>query len=226
LPLPYAVLVCLSFAASFLSLALLGSLWAGKGTQCARIVDRFGFVHLSAGDLLRAEREKGGETGEMIDRLIREGQIVPVKVTLDLLRAAMEDNMKQGRFLFLIDGFPRNQDNLDGWNREMADFAEVDFCLNLDCPEEVMEARLLKRGETSGRTDDNAEAIKKRFVQSTHKRSGSDWMIHEASMYDSHSILCFLFFCLLLLLLLSQLPNVRVFHAARDCYLRSARQEA
>jgi len=140
---------------------------AGKGTQCARIVDRFGFVHLSAGDLLRAEREKGGETGEMIDRLIREGQIVPVKVTLDLLRAAMEDNMAQGRFLFLIDGFPRNQDNLDGWNREMADFAQVDFCLNLDCPEEVMEARLLKRGETSGRTDDNAEAIKKRFVQST-----------------------------------------------------------
>jgi len=149
---------------------VLGGPGAGKGTQCAHIVERFGFVHLSAGDLLRAEREKGGPVGEMIDTLIREGQIVPIKVTLDLLRSAMEASMAQGKFLFLIDGFPRNQDNLEGWNAEMGAFAQVEFCLMLECPEEVMEARLLKRGETSGRTDDNATAIKKRFqtfVQAT-----------------------------------------------------------
>lgn len=95
---------------------------------------------------------------------------MPVKVTLDLLRAAMEENMRAGRFLFLIDGFPRNADNLAGWEAEMSGFAAVEFCLNLACSEEVMEKRLLKRGETSGRSDDNIVAIKKRFttfVQST-----------------------------------------------------------
>jgi adenylate kinase family enzyme len=64
----------------------------------------------------------------------------------------------------LLFSFPRNQDNLDGWNGAMSDFAVVEFCLVLDCPEAVMESRLLKRGETSGRIDDNAASIKKRFL--------------------------------------------------------------
>ena len=100
----------------------------------------------------------------MLQRLIKEGAIVPVKVTLDLLRGAMESSMAAGKYLFLIDGFPRNADNLQGWEQEMGNFASVEFCLNLQCSEAVMEARLLKRGETSGRSDDNATAIKKRFV--------------------------------------------------------------
>ena len=76
----------------------------GKGTQCARIVDSFGFVHLSAGDLLRDEQKKGGETGTMIKRLIAEGAIVPVAVTLGLLKQAMQESMANGLFKFLIDG--------------------------------------------------------------------------------------------------------------------------
>lgn len=149
---------------------VLGGPGAGKGTQCSMITHDFGFVHLSAGDLLRDEQQKGGEVGTMIKKLIAEGAIVPVAVTLGLLKNAMQEHMKMGSFKFLIDGFPRNQDNLDGWNNTMDGFAEVEFCLVLDCPEDVMEQRLLKRGETSGRADDNAASIKKRFltfVQST-----------------------------------------------------------
>lgn len=76
----------------------------GKGTQCAHIVNDFGFVHLSAGDLLRDEQKKGGEVGNMIKKLIAEGQIVPVAVTLGLLRQAMKESMEKGDFKFLIDG--------------------------------------------------------------------------------------------------------------------------
>ncbi|OQR90117.1 flagellar adenylate kinase [Achlya hypogyna] len=140
-------------------LFVLGGPGAGKGTQCAKIVAQYGFVHLSAGDLLREERASGSANGDMIDRMIREGAIVPVKVTLDLIRKAMNAS---GRDLFLIDGFPRNFDNLEGWNAEMSD-VDVAGVLFYDCPEDEMERRLLKRGETSGRTDDNAEAIRKRF---------------------------------------------------------------
>jgi hypothetical protein len=86
-----------------------------------------------------------------------------VEVTIGLLHNKMKLNADSGKSLFLIDGFPRNKDNLDGWNAIMKD-VEVQFCLYLNCPETVMEARLLERGKTSGRSDDNAESIKKRFV--------------------------------------------------------------
>lgn len=77
----------------------------------------------------------------------------------------MESHQSHGNNLFLIDGFPRNKDNLDGWNRVMKDHADVQFVLFFDCPEDIMEARLLERGKTSGRSDDNIESIKKRSVE-------------------------------------------------------------
>lgn len=111
--------------------------------------------------MLREERQSGSANGELIDRMIKEGQIVPVQITLALLQQAM---VKSGRDLFLIDGFPRNFDNLQGWKAEMEESEfQVEGVLFYDCPESVMEERLLERGKTSGRTDDNAEAIRKRF---------------------------------------------------------------
>lgn len=89
---------------------------------------------------------------------------MPSEITVKLLRAAM-DGATGSRFL--IDGFPRNQANLDAWNAEVRD-CEVTCVLVLDCPEEVMEQRLLQRGQTSGRSDDNTAAIKKRFA--THAK--------------------------------------------------------
>lgn len=92
-----------------------------------------------------------------------EGKIVPSEITVMLLQKAMEKSgLKGGRFL--IDGFPRNIENLSTWEKLMNETVDVPFILHLDCGEEVMLARLLKRGETSGRSDDNLESIKKRFV--------------------------------------------------------------
>ena len=145
-------------------LFVLGGPGAGKGTQCAKLVQEFGFVHLSAGDLLREERDSGSADGAMITKMINEGSIVPVAVTVNLLKRAMA---KSGATKFLVDGFPRNFDNLDGWfavmGRGPAALAHVDGVLQFDVSEEVLVARLLKRGETSGRSDDNAEAIVKRL---------------------------------------------------------------
>mgnify|MGYP002785322553 CR=1 FL=1 len=78
----------------------------GKGTQCSRLEKEFGLVHLSAGDLLRAERNRpGSEYGELINSYIREGRIVPYEITIGLLRKAM---VESGAHSFLIDGFPRD----------------------------------------------------------------------------------------------------------------------
>jgi UMP-CMP kinase len=83
---------------------VLGGPGSGKGTNCARIVEEFGYVHLSAGDLLRAERASGSELADMINTYINEGKIVPAEVTVSLLKAAMEKSESKS---FLIDGFPR-----------------------------------------------------------------------------------------------------------------------
>ena len=141
---------------------VLGGPGAGKGTQCSKIVERFEFVHLSAGDLLREERAReGSEVGALIEDYIRNGNIVPVEVTCSLLEAAMK---KSGKTKFLIDGFPRNQDNLDGWERQMADKVDFQFVLFFNCSEDVCVNRCLSRGQSgSGRSDDNMESLKKRI---------------------------------------------------------------
>ncbi|KAH9574633.1 hypothetical protein CY35_01G068400 [Sphagnum magellanicum] len=135
---------------------VLGGPGSGKGTQCAKIVDSYGFVHLSAGDLLRAEINSGSENGTMIQNTIKEGKIVPSEVTVRLLQKAMEECNSNN---FLIDGFPRNEENRAVF--EHVTGIEPEFILFFDCPEEEMEKRILSRNQ--GREDDNLETIRKRF---------------------------------------------------------------
>eukprot|EP00270_Netrium_digitus_P014067 TRINITY_DN4740_c0_g1_i2.p1 TRINITY_DN4740_c0_g1~~TRINITY_DN4740_c0_g1_i2.p1 ORF type:complete len:292 (+),score=26.60 TRINITY_DN4740_c0_g1_i2:25-900(+) len=135
---------------------VLGGPGSGKGTQCSKLVEEYGFVHLSAGDLLRAEIKSGSENGNMIQNMIKEGRIVPAEVTVALLQKAM---MESGKNKFLIDGFPRNDENRIVFERDTG--IDPEFILFFDCPEEVMEKRLLGRNE--GRIDDNIETIRKRF---------------------------------------------------------------
>lgn len=141
---------------------VLGGPGAGKGTQCANLVRDYGFKHLSAGDLLREEQDRpGSEFGEMIKTYIKEGQIVPMEVTIQLLENAMTASIKEtGNRKFLIDGFPRKLDQADAFEEKVV---PSKFTLFFDCPEDTMRERLLNRGKTSGRADDNEESIKKRF---------------------------------------------------------------
>lgn len=114
---------------------VLGGPGAGKGTQCSNIVSRFGFVHLSAGDLLRAECSRPESTfGELINFHMKNGTIVPVEITCKLIQNAMEASTANQ---FLIDGFPRNKDNMNGWSTSIGDQVDLLFVLFLDCPENV-----------------------------------------------------------------------------------------
>uniref|UniRef100_A0A182Q918 UMP-CMP kinase n=1 Tax=Anopheles farauti TaxID=69004 RepID=A0A182Q918_9DIPT len=144
---------------------VLGPPGSGKGTQCEKIVKEFGYTHLSAGDLLREERNReGSEYGALIEDNIKNGRIVPVEITCALLENAMNKTIQAtGNDRFLIDGFPRNEDNLQGWTKKMADKVEQQFVLFFECSEQQCTERCLKRGESSGRSDDNAESLKKRF---------------------------------------------------------------
>ena len=155
---------------------VLGGPGAGKGTQCSRVVNDFNFCHLSAGDLLRAEQHReGSEYGELIRTCIREGTIVPMEVTIKLLENAMRERLDktssstegwtEGRGRFLIDGFPRKMDQAVKFDESVCLSSLVLFYTTT---EKVMLERLLERGKTSGREDDNVESIKKRFKTYEH----------------------------------------------------------
>jgi len=153
-------------------LFVLGGPGAGKGTQSDLIVDNYKCVHLSVGELLREARASDSNPhAELIEDCLVHGKIVPVEISLQLLQTAMDEAYKQpaadgskyGTRLFLVDGFPRNFDNLQGWTANMPHVASCLGALVYDCPQDVLEARIMSRAETSGRSDDNLTSARKRF---------------------------------------------------------------
>lgn len=150
---------------------VLGGPGAGKGTQCENIVEHYKCVHLSVGELLRNAKENS-PYADLIEECLVAGKIVPVEISLSLLRDAMDRAAasEYGAPIFLVDGFPRNFDNLQGWvnttarSANMPDYASVLGALVFDCPVEELERRILERAKTSGRSDDNLTSARKRFA--------------------------------------------------------------
>ncbi|XP_057798366.1 UMP-CMP kinase-like isoform X2 [Salvia miltiorrhiza] len=136
---------------------VLGGPGSGKGTQCTRIVNAFGFTHLSVGDLLRKEIYSNSENGSMILDTIKEGKIVPSEVTVKLIKNAIEASQNNR---ILVDGFPRSEENRIAYERVVR--AEPDIVLFFDCPEEEMVKRVLNRNQ--GRIDDNIDTVKERLA--------------------------------------------------------------
>jgi|EP00427_Karlodinium_veneficum_P008536 UMP-CMP kinase len=147
-------------------LFVLGGPGAGKGTQCEKVIENCpSWAHISAGDCLRAAlADPNSKDGEMINSYIKEGKLVPASVVVKLIQKSMDAKMQEGKPCILIDGFPRNDDNQKVWDAEIGDAVDVKGVLFFDLDEAEMEKRLIKRGETSGRADDNVEAIRKRFA--------------------------------------------------------------
>lgn len=147
---------------------------AGKGTQCDLLIQNYPCHHLSAGQLLRDEAEKkdgSSEHAALIAECLVAGKIVPVEISLALLQSAMREVEGNDSLIFLIDGFPRNFDNLKGWTRCMTrdndksdtDAAAVLGVLSYDCPLSILEERVMQRSKDSGRSDDNLESLRRRF---------------------------------------------------------------
>lgn len=138
---------------------VLGGPGSGKGTQCDKIVAKYGFTHLSTGDLLRDEVKSGSERGKQLTAIMERGDLVPLDTVLGLLRDAMIKKAATSKG-FLIDGYPRE---LDQGKRFESEVAPVVSVLYFEVADETMKKRLLKRAETSGRVDDNEETIVKRL---------------------------------------------------------------
>lgn len=139
---------------------VLGGPGCGKGTQCDKIVAKYGFTHLSSGDLLRDEVKSGSEMGKQLNAVMEKGDLVPLFVVLDLMAEAMIKKL-DGSKGFLIDGYPREVAQGEEFEKEIAPCTKI---LYFEVSDETMTERLLNRGKTSGRVDDNVDTIKKRLA--------------------------------------------------------------
>jgi adenylate kinase len=137
------------------TIALLGPPGSGKGTQAARLRDDLGFTPLASGELLRAARAEGTELGRRAAEYMDRGDLVPddliVGIVLDALGAA-------GDTPVLLDGFPRNVEQAEALTKNGR---ELSAAILIDVPDDVVEQRILGRGE--GRSDDNPETIRERL---------------------------------------------------------------
>lgn len=146
-----------------LNVVIFGAPGSGKGTQSERIVEKFGINHISTGDVLRAEIKNGTELGKTAKGYIDQGQLIPDELMIDIL-ASVFDSFKDGKGV-IFDGFPRTIAQAGALKQMLADRGQaVSVMLDLDVPEEELMTRLIKRGQESGRADDNEETIKKRLL--------------------------------------------------------------
>jgi adenylate kinase len=140
------------------NLILFGPPGSGKGTQSEKLIEKYGLMHLSTGNILREEITKQSELGLSAKGYMDRGELVPDAVVIGMIRSAIENNPQVKGFLF--DGFPRTVAQSIALDNLLAEKgAQIDLLLALEVGEEELMGRLLNRGKTSGRSDDTNESV-------------------------------------------------------------------
>ena len=143
------------------NLILFGPPGSGKGTQSLKLVEKYGLVHLSTGDLLRNERKLKTPLGIEAQQFIDKGQLVPDEVVIGMISSALDANADARGFLF--DGFPRTEAQAEALDKLLElKKSEIGLVLFLEVNEDELIQRLIHRGKTSGRTDDSDETIQRK----------------------------------------------------------------
>lgn len=145
-----------------LNIVIFGAPGSGKGTQSERIVEKYDLDHISTGDVLRAEIKDGTELGKIAKGYIDQGQLIPDELMISIL-ADVFDKLKDSKGV-IFDGFPRTIRQAEELKKMLVDRGqEISLMLDLNVPEEELVQRLVKRGQSYGRADDNEETIRKRL---------------------------------------------------------------
>lgn len=145
-----------------LNVILCGAPGSGKGTQSDFLVKKYGLQHLSTGDVLRAEIKSGSALGKEIEAIISKGQLVPDAKMIDLIDNFIANLPKDSKGV-IFDGFPRTVEQAKALTELLQKYNMSAVMLDMFVEEEELIERLLNRGKTSGRADDNYETIKQRL---------------------------------------------------------------
>lgn len=152
------------------NLILFGPPGSGKGTQSEKLISKYNLKHLSTGDLLRSEIARKTPLGLEAKKFMDKGQLVPDEVVIGMISYALDANPDIEGFLF--DGFPRTSTQAEALDKllELKNLS-INVMLALDVTEEELIKRLVKRGETSGRPDDNNKQVIRIRIQEYHKKT-------------------------------------------------------
>ena len=146
-----------------MNIVIFGAPGSGKGTQSEKLIEKYGLYHISTGDLLRKEIKAGSELGKIADDYISKGQLLPDSLIIDML-AKLLDTTPEAREGVILDGFPRTIPQAQALDALLLDRGmELSAVVGLEVDEPELIDRLIKRGQVSGRSDDNLETIKKRL---------------------------------------------------------------
>ena len=154
-----------------LNIILFGKPGSGKGTQAEFIKEKYELVHISTGDLFRQNIKNQTELGKLAQKYMNNGDLVPDTVTIGMLKSEVESNINANGFLF--DGFPRTVDQAVSLDKFLdKKNLRIDLTIAIDVKEEILIERILNRGLTSGRKDDQDKIkIKNRFDEYNSKTS-------------------------------------------------------
>lgn len=147
-----------------LNLVLFGGPGSGKGTQSEKIKDTYGLFHISTGEVLRDHISRNTEIGKTANEYISKGQLIPDSLMLEIVADLLDSKPEETSRGVIFDGFPRTlaqAEALDQLLRKRN--SKIDAVIGLEVPDEVLIERLLKRGQDTGRADDNMETIEKRL---------------------------------------------------------------
>jgi adenylate kinase len=141
-----------------LNLILFGPPGAGKGTQSAKLIDKYQLVHISTGDLFRMHIGNDTALGQRVKQILADGKLVPDSITIDMLEEEVQKNPKAKGFIF--DGFPRTVPQAEALDAFLAGKGEkIDGVVQLDVDGEEIKERIAARQKISGRADDDAAKL-------------------------------------------------------------------
>lgn len=146
-----------------MNIVLFGAPGSGKGTQSARLIDRYGLYHISTGELLRDHIKRGTELGKTADSYISKGQLIPDELMISILDDVLdkEASCKKG---VVFDGFPRTIPQAEALRKLLQKRGtDLHAVIGLEVPEDELVQRMIARGKETGRADDNLDTIKNRL---------------------------------------------------------------
>lgn len=147
------------------NIVIFGAPGSGKGTQSERLIDQYGLHHISTGDVLRSHMARGTELGKIAESFISQGQLIPDELMINILADVLDSNPAATQKGVIFDGFPRTIPQAKALNELLAKRGtEVHAVIGLEVDDEELVDRLIKRGQMSGRSDDNLETINKRLT--------------------------------------------------------------
>jgi adenylate kinase len=140
-----------------LNIILFGAPGCGKGTQAARLAEHYDLYHISTGEVIRSEIQRGTELGKSMEGYISRGELAPDSIVVEMVRDFMRTHNDKGA---IFDGFPRTTAQAEIFDTMLEEINEnVDIMVYMDVPEEELVRRILLRGKDSGRKDDSSEEV-------------------------------------------------------------------